>query len=63
MLDLASRQASVRRLRKVADEQFVRVERAYRVLCDPVKRLVSWPCPGCRRRRRRRRRCGGCGGC
>lgn len=41
VLDLASRQASARRLRKVADEQFVRVERAYRVLCDPVKRLVS----------------------
>ncbi|CAN0115039.1 unnamed protein product [Pylaiella littoralis] len=40
VLDLASRQASVRRVRKVADEQFVRVERAYRVLCDPNKRLV-----------------------
>eukprot|EP00752_Nemacystus_decipiens_P008472 g7570.t1 len=40
VLDLASRQASLRRLRKVADEQFVRVELAYRVLCDPVRRLV-----------------------
>eukprot|EP00903_Cladosiphon_okamuranus_P016023 g14795.t1 len=40
VLDLASRQASLQRVRKVADEQFVRVELAYRVLCDPVKRLV-----------------------
>ncbi|CAN0014276.1 unnamed protein product, partial [Hapterophycus canaliculatus] len=40
VLDLASRQSSVRRVRKAADEQFVRVERAYRVLCDPARRLV-----------------------
>ncbi|CAN0177099.1 unnamed protein product [Scytosiphon promiscuus] len=40
VLDAATRQSSVRRVRRAADEQFVRVERAYRVLCDPVRRLV-----------------------
>ncbi|CAM9528872.1 unnamed protein product, partial [Ectocarpus sp. 8 AP-2014] len=40
VLDLASRQGSMRRVRRAADEQFVRVQRAYRVLCDPTKRLV-----------------------
>lgn len=41
MLDAATRQASVRRVRKAADEQFVKVEGAYRILCDPVTRLVG----------------------
>lgn len=42
LLDWASRTASLRRVRHRADEQFVRVERAYRVLSDPVKRLVRF---------------------
>lgn len=41
VLDSASRDASLHRVRQRADQQFVRVERAYRVLSDPVKRQVS----------------------
>lgn len=41
MLDLPSRLASLRRVRQRADEQFVRIERAYRVLSDPIKRQVG----------------------
>lgn len=41
VLDLPSRLASLRRVRQRADEQFVRIERAYRVLSDPIKRQVG----------------------
>ncbi|CAM9254074.1 unnamed protein product [Ascophyllum nodosum] len=40
VLESGSVEASLRRVRQRADQQFVRVERAYRVLSDPVKRLI-----------------------
>lgn len=40
-MDTGSRMASLRRVRQRADKQFVRVDRAYRVLADPVKKLVG----------------------